>query len=138
MAEKKIFFVGTAHTDGCVNLSPKGMGSLNIIKANQLIWLNLTDIVNGTATHLLKHPRMTLMFCSFEGKPLILCIMEGLGLFTLETVNGRSGSHCFPNTPGSRKICMVMATMHRPPAVSQFQALILKRIGKTWYIGQIK
>jgi hypothetical protein len=28
--------------------------------------------------------------------------------------------------------------MHRPPAVSQFQALIIKRIGKTWSIGQIK
>ena len=26
MAEKKIFFVGTADTDGRVNLSPKSMG----------------------------------------------------------------------------------------------------------------
>jgi hypothetical protein len=33
---------------------------------------------------------------------------------------------------------MVMATMHRPPAVSQFQDLIIKRVGKTWSIGQIK
>jgi predicted pyridoxine 5'-phosphate oxidase superfamily flavin-nucleotide-binding protein len=33
MAEKKIFFVGTADTDGRVNLSPKGMGSLKIIKS---------------------------------------------------------------------------------------------------------
>ena len=37
MAEKKIFFVGTDDTDGHVNLSPKGMGSLKIIKVNQLI-----------------------------------------------------------------------------------------------------
>ena len=37
MAEKKIFFVGTADTDGRVNLSPKGMGSLKINKKNQLI-----------------------------------------------------------------------------------------------------
>ena len=37
MAEKKIFFVGTADTDGHINLSPKGMGSLKIIKENQLI-----------------------------------------------------------------------------------------------------
>ena len=37
MAEKKIFFVGTADTAGCVNLSPKSMGSLKIIKENQLI-----------------------------------------------------------------------------------------------------
>ena len=37
MAEKKIFFIGTADTDGHVNLSTKGMGSLKIIKENQLI-----------------------------------------------------------------------------------------------------
>jgi hypothetical protein len=42
--------------------------------SNQLIWLNLTGIFNETAAHLLKQPRMTLMFCSFEGKPLILCV----------------------------------------------------------------
>ena len=37
MAEKKLFFVGTADTDGGVNIFPKGMGSLKIIKENQLI-----------------------------------------------------------------------------------------------------
>lgn len=51
MAEKKIFFVGTADTDGRVNLSPKSMGSLKIIKENQLILLNLTGIVNETTAH---------------------------------------------------------------------------------------
>ena len=37
ITEQKIFFVGTADTDGRVNLSPKSMGSLKIIKENQLI-----------------------------------------------------------------------------------------------------
>ena len=31
-----------------------------------------------------------------------------------------------------------MATLHRRPAVSQFQALFIKRIEKTWSIEQIK
>ena len=35
--EENIIFVGTADTDGRVNLSTKSMGSLKIIKANQLI-----------------------------------------------------------------------------------------------------
>ena len=76
MAEKKIFFVGTVETYGRVNVSPKGTGSLKIIKVNQLICLNLTGIVNETATHLLKQSRMTLMFCSFKERPLILCVYE--------------------------------------------------------------
>jgi predicted pyridoxine 5'-phosphate oxidase superfamily flavin-nucleotide-binding protein len=37
ITEQKIFFVGTADADGRVNLSPKSMGSLKIIKENQLI-----------------------------------------------------------------------------------------------------
>ena len=76
MAEKKIFFVGTVETYGRVNVSPKGTGSLKIIKVNQLICLNLTGIVNETAAHLLKQPSITLMFCSFKEGPLILCVYE--------------------------------------------------------------
>ncbi|MBN4077717.1 pyridoxamine 5'-phosphate oxidase family protein [Nitrospina gracilis] len=69
---QKIFFVATAGNEGRVNLSPKGMDSLRILNSNQLIWLNLTGSGNETAAHLLEQPRMTLMFCAFEGKPLIL------------------------------------------------------------------
>ena len=72
IADQKIFFVGTDDTDGRVNVSPKGLDSLKILNANQLIWLNLTGSGNETAAHVLEQPRMTLMFCSFEGKPLIL------------------------------------------------------------------
>ena len=74
IADQKIFFVGTADTDGRVNVSPKGLDSLEILNSNQLIWLNLTGSGNETAAHMLEQPRMTLMFCSFEGKPLILCV----------------------------------------------------------------
>ena len=71
IAKQKIFFVGTATPEGRVNVSPKGLGSLRILNAKQLIWLNLTGSGNETAAHLLEQARMTLMFCSFEGKPLI-------------------------------------------------------------------
>lgn len=67
-----IFFVGTAATDGRVNVSPKGGDTFRVLDKNRVIWLNLTGSGNETAAHLLKNPRMTIMFCSFEGKPLIL------------------------------------------------------------------
>ena len=39
IAEQKIFFVGTADTDGRVNLSPKGMNVQNLVFTRLNIWL---------------------------------------------------------------------------------------------------
>lgn len=69
---QKIYFVGTAAADGRVNVSPKGMDSLRVLGPNRLVWLNLTGSGNETAAHLLENPRMTVMFCAFDGSPLIL------------------------------------------------------------------
>lgn len=69
---QKIFFVGTAAPQGKVNVSPKGMNSLRIQSPNRVLWLNVTGSGNETAAHLLSAPRMTLMFCAFEGSPMIL------------------------------------------------------------------
>ena len=70
--EQKIFFVGTAAETGSVNISPKGMDSFRVINENKIVWLNLTGSGNETAAHLLQNKRMTIMFCAFEGKPMIL------------------------------------------------------------------
>jgi hypothetical protein len=70
--EQKIYFVATAAAEGRVNLSPKGMDSLRVLGPNRLVWLNITGSGNETAAHLLENPRMTVMFCAFEGSPLIL------------------------------------------------------------------
>jgi len=72
ISEQKIYFVGTAAESGNVNLSPKGGDSLRVINSREIAWLNLTGSGNESASHVLKNPRMTLMFCAFEGKPLIL------------------------------------------------------------------
>lgn len=67
-----IFFVATALAEGSINLSPKGIDSFRIINANKVIWLNLIGSGNETCAHVLKNPRITIMFCAFEGNPLIL------------------------------------------------------------------
>lgn len=66
------FFVGTAAADGRVNVSPKGMDTFCVLSNNRVIWLNLTGSGNETAAHVQQQPRMTVMFCAFEGAPLIL------------------------------------------------------------------
>ncbi len=72
IAEQKIFFVGTATADGRVNISPKGMDSLRVLSPTRVIWLNVTGSGNETAAHVQTQPRMTLMFCAFNGDPVIL------------------------------------------------------------------
>lgn len=69
---QKMFFVGTAAADGRVNISPKGMDTLRIVSPNRAVWLNLTGSGNETAAHLREQSRITLMFCAFEGDPMIL------------------------------------------------------------------
>ena len=48
------------------------MDTLRALGKNRIVWLNLTGSGNETAAHLLEQDRMTLMFCVFEGSPLIL------------------------------------------------------------------
>ena len=72
IAGQKLFFVATAMQDGRVNMSPKGMDSLRVLGPKQAAWLNVTGSGNETACHVEHSPRMTLMFCAFDGKPLIL------------------------------------------------------------------
>ena len=72
ISDQKIYFVGTAAETGSVNLSPKGGDSLRVINSKEIAWLNLTGSGNESASHVLQNPRMTIMFCAFEGKPLIL------------------------------------------------------------------
>lgn len=72
IAEQHVFFTASAARDGRVNVSPKGMDSLCVLNPNRLLWLNLTGSGNETAGHLLDIPRVTLMWCSFTKRPMIL------------------------------------------------------------------
>ena len=72
IAAQPLYFVATAAATGRINLSPKGMDSLRVLSPNRLIWLNLTGSGNETAAHLAQDPRMTVMWCSFTTRPLIL------------------------------------------------------------------
>lgn len=72
ISEQQLFFVATAASDGRINLSPKGLDSFRIIDKQTVQWLNYTGSGNETAAQLLALNRMTIMFCSFGPKPLIL------------------------------------------------------------------
>ncbi|WP_017842789.1 pyridoxamine 5'-phosphate oxidase family protein [Methylotuvimicrobium buryatense] len=69
---QNIFFVGTATADSHVNISPKGMDSFRVLSNSRIAWLNVTGSGNESSAHVQQNPRMTIMFCAFDGPPLIL------------------------------------------------------------------
>ena len=101
---QKIFFVGTAASTGRVNISPKGMDTLRVINNNKVVWLNLTGSGNETAAHLLKDDRMTIMFCAFEGKPLILRLYGKAKIYHPRDAVYKERISLFPQIIGSRQI----------------------------------
>lgn len=72
ISEQKIFFTASAPNDGRVNLSPKGMDSFRCLDRKTVAYLDLTGSGNETAAHIFENGRLTIMFCSFTEKPLIL------------------------------------------------------------------
>lgn len=104
IARQKIFFVGTAAADGRVNVSPKGMDTLRVVAANRVVWLNLTGSGNETAAHLREQPRITLMFCAFEGDPLILRVYGHARALHPRDSEWSTLLPLFPNLNGARQI----------------------------------
>lgn len=72
IVKQRIFFTGTAAQEGRVNVSPKDGAALRILDAHRLAYLDQTGSGNETAAHVRAHGRLTLMFCAFEGPPMIL------------------------------------------------------------------
>lgn len=70
--DQKIFFTASAPSDGRVNLSPKGIDTFRCLDDKTVAYLDLTGSGNETAAHLAENGRLTIMFCSFTEKPLIL------------------------------------------------------------------
>ena len=99
-----LFFVGSAGASGKVNVSPKGMDSLRVTSANEIIWLNLTGSGNETAAHVIETGRMTIMFCSFDKQPLILRVYGQANLvYPRDADKFRAYQELFNHQPGTRQ-----------------------------------
>jgi hypothetical protein len=70
--EQPIFFVATSAGEGRINCSPKGMDTLRVLNEKTVAYLDLTGSGSETSAHILSDGRLTIMFCSFGEKPLIL------------------------------------------------------------------
>lgn len=101
---QKLFFVATVAGGSRINLSPKGLDSLRILNNRRLVWLNLTGSGNETSAHVQIDPRMTLMFCTFEGSPMILRIYGSARVVHQNDSEWRELYAQFPPIPGARQL----------------------------------
>src|SRR5438552_4462714 len=74
IGRQHLFFVGTAPSDpaGHLNVSPKGLDTFRILGPHTVAYLDLTGSGIETVGHLRDNGRITLMFCAFEGRPLVV------------------------------------------------------------------
>ncbi len=102
---QKMFFVATAPKEGKINISPKGLdGTLKIIDNSTIYWLNYFGSGNETAAHLQEDNRLTLMFCAFEGNPLILRLYCSVEVVQEKDEKWGDSIEHFENSHGARQV----------------------------------
>ncbi|HET6326201.1 MAG TPA: pyridoxamine 5'-phosphate oxidase family protein [Planctomycetaceae bacterium] len=107
IAGQRIFFHSSAPNTGRINLSPKGLDTFRVLSDKRVGYLDLTGSECETAAHLAENGRLTIMFCSFEGNPLILRLY-GTGRVVRPRDDEWDELHpLFPTLPGERQIVVL-------------------------------
>lgn len=112
IGEQKVYFTATAPRadESRINLSPKGIDTFRCLDERTVAYLDLTGSGNETAAHLLEpgNGRMTIMFCSFGAKPLILRLYgRGRPVRHRDPEWVALGKHFPVETPGVRQIIVM-------------------------------
>jgi hypothetical protein len=107
ISEQKIFFTASAPETGRINLSPKGMDTFRCIDNRTVAYLDLTGSGNETAAHIIENGRLTIMFCSFNEKPLILRLYGNGRVVRPKDGEWESFYSHFRSMPGERQIIVL-------------------------------
>jgi hypothetical protein len=105
--QQKLFFTATAPIEGRINLSPKGIDSFRCLDFHRVAYLDLTGSGNETAAHLHQNGRMTMMFCSFTDKPLILRLYGKGEVVSPDTSQWHDLIDRFVDVPGKRQLIVL-------------------------------
>lgn len=106
ISQQNLFFVASAPlaSSGHVNLSPRGYDSFRVLDNHTVAWLDLTGSGNETSAHIQENGRLTVMFCAFEGEPLILRLYGQGEVILPHTESWQQLLPRFTPLPGARQI----------------------------------
>ncbi len=69
---QRVFFTASATGASRINISPRSTDYFRILDDHAVAYLDRTGSGNETAAHVKADGRLTIMFCAFEGSPMIL------------------------------------------------------------------
>ncbi|QYG92361.1 pyridoxamine 5'-phosphate oxidase family protein [Iamia sp. SCSIO 61187] len=106
IADQPVFFVATAplDADGHVNVSPKGGDTFRVVSPHEVAYLDLTGSGAETIAHIRDNGRLTVMFCSFDAKPLILRLYGQATYVRPGDPGWDDLAPRFPDHPGARAV----------------------------------
>jgi hypothetical protein len=109
IGRQHVFFVGTApgSPEGHLNVSPKGLDTFRILGPKSVAYLDLTGSGIETVAHLRENGRITLMFCAFEGRPLIVRLYGRGRVVEPGDADWDGLIARFPEYPGARSVVVV-------------------------------
>ena len=107
-----VFFVATAplSSKGNLNLSPKGLDSFRIMGPRTVAYIDLIGSGVETIAHLKENGRIVLMFCAFDGPPMIVRLHGRGRVVEPESPEFSSLVAQFPTFASTRSIIVVEVT----------------------------
>lgn len=134
-----IFFTASATGDSRVNISPRETGSLRVIDANKIVYLDRTGSGNETSAHLRADGRLTIMFCAVQGPPMILRLY-GRGR-TIRRDSSEYGNilltHFGGSEPsGARQFILLEIDLVQTSCGSAFRCSTTRPSGRAWTNGR--
>jgi hypothetical protein len=109
IGQQPMFFVATAPSgdEGHVNVSPKGYDTFGVIDDHTVAYLDLTGSGAETIAHVRQNGRITIMFCSFGEKPLILRLFGRAEAIPMSDPRFDALAAELPDVPGARAVIHV-------------------------------
>ena len=104
ITRQPVFFVATAAAGARINLSPKGLDCFRVLGPNLVGYLDVGGSGNETHAHLAADGRITIMFCAFEGQPLVLRLYGRAKVVHRGDSEWQEFFGLFPPLPGARQI----------------------------------
>ena len=96
-----------ARSEGHLNVSPKGLDTFRILGPTTVAYLDLTGSGIETVAHLRDNGRMTIMFCAFEGPPLIVRLYGRGRVVEPGDAEWDELLAAFPPQPGARSVIIL-------------------------------
>lgn len=112
ISRQRVFFVATAplSMNGHINASPKAGDAFRILGPREVAYQDYTGSGVETAAHLRENGRIVVMFCAFDGPPLIVRLHGHGTVVTSDQARFTDLARRFPANAGTRAFVHIIVS----------------------------